>query len=72
MSAMEKNSERRFKDAGEFAKALENGLSQGAVRPLGVLPPRDRRINPLQLWQGLTFLFATAFFVLLIVLLCRR
>jgi hypothetical protein len=72
MSAMEKNSEKRFKDAGEFAKALENGLSQGAVRPLGVLPPRDRRINPLQLWQGLTFLFAAAFFVLLIVLLCRQ
>ena len=72
MRAMEKNPEKRFKDAGEFAKALENGLSQGAIRPLGVLPPRDRRIDPLRLWQGLTFLFAAAFLVLLIVLLSRR
>jgi serine/threonine protein phosphatase PrpC len=72
MSAMEQNREKRFRDAGEFSKALENGLSQGAARPLGVLPPRDRRIDPLQLWQGLTFLFAAAFFVLLIVLLSRR
>jgi serine/threonine protein kinase len=71
-SAMEKNREKRFRDAGELAKALENGLSQGAARPPSVSPPRDRRIQPLRLWQGLTFLFAAAFFVLLIVLLSRR
>jgi serine/threonine protein phosphatase PrpC len=72
MSAMEKNREKRFRDAGEFAKALETGLSQGTAQTLGVSPSRNRRINPLRLWQGLTFLFAAAFFVLLIVLLSRR
>ncbi len=72
MSAMEENREKRFKDASEFARALENGLSQGAVRPLGVLPPQQRWINSLRLWQGLTFLFAAAFFVLLGVLLRLR
>jgi serine/threonine protein phosphatase PrpC len=72
MSAMEKNREKRFGDAGELAKALENGLSHGAARPPSASPPRDRRIHPQRLWQGLTFLFAAAFFVLLIVLLSRR
>jgi len=72
IGAMEKNREKRFKDASEFARALENGLSQGAARPLGTLPPQHRRIDPLRLWQGLTFLFAAAFFVLLIVLLRLR
>jgi hypothetical protein len=71
MNAMEKNREKRFRDASEFARALENGLSQGA-RPLGILPPRHRRIDPLRLWQGLTLLFAAAFFVLLMVLLRMR
>ncbi|HEX9591511.1 MAG TPA: protein kinase [Bradyrhizobium sp.] len=72
MSAMEMNREKRFKDANEFARALENGLSQGAARPLGTLPPQHRRIDPLRLWQGLTFLFAAGFFVLLIMLLRLR
>jgi serine/threonine protein kinase len=72
MSAMEKNREKRFRDAGEFANALENGLSQGAAQTPSVSPPRDRRIDPLRLWQGLTFLFAAAFFVQLIGLLNRR
>ena len=72
MSAMEKNREKRFKDAREFARALENGLSQGAARPLGILLPQHRWIDPLRLWQGLTFLFAAAFFVLLIILLRLR
>jgi protein kinase-like protein/protein phosphatase 2C-like protein len=72
MRAMEKNRERRFRDAGELAKALENGLRHGAARPPSVSSPRDRRIHPQRLWQGLTFLFAAAFFVLLIVLLSRR
>jgi Protein kinase domain/Protein phosphatase 2C len=72
MSAMEKNPEKRFKDAGEFARALENGLSQGAMRPLGTLPPQHRWVDPLRLWQGLALLFAAAFFVLLIVLLRLR
>jgi Protein kinase domain/Protein phosphatase 2C len=71
IGAMEKNREKRFKDASEFARALENGLSQGAARPLGTLP-RHQRINPLRLWQGLALLFAAAFFVLLIVLLRLR
>ena len=70
MSAMEKNPEKRFKDASEFARALENGLSQGAARPLGTLP--HRRIDPLRFWQGLALLFAAAFFVLLIVVLRLR
>ena len=72
MSAMEMNREKRFKDASEFARALENGLSQGAAQPLGTLPPQHRRTNPLRLWQGLTFLFAAGFFALLIVLLRLR
>ena len=72
IGAMEKNPEKRFKDASEFARALENGLSQGAARPLGTLPPQHRRIDPLRLWQGLTFLFAAAFFVLLIAVLRLR
>jgi len=42
IGAMEKNREKRFKDASEFARALENGLSQGAARPLGTLPPQHR------------------------------
>lgn len=68
--AMDKNRDKRFGDAGEFAKALENGLRQGAMQPLTTLP-RDLRINALRLWQGLTFLFAVASFVLLIILLRR-
>lgn len=72
MSAIERNREKRFKDASEFARALENGLSQGAARPLGTLPPQHRRIDPLRLWQGLALLFAAAFFVLLIVVLRLR
>jgi hypothetical protein len=73
MSAMEMNREKRFKDAGEFATALENGLSQGAAQTASVSPRRDRRrIDPLRLWQGLTFLSAAACFVLLIELLSRR
>jgi hypothetical protein len=72
IGAMEKNRERRFKDASEFARALEHGLSQGAAQPLGTLPPQHRWIDPLRLWQGLTLLFAAAFFVLLIVSLRLR
>jgi serine/threonine protein kinase len=72
IGAMEKNPEKRFKDASEFARALENGLSQGAMRPLGTLSPQHRWIDPLRLWQGLALLFAAAFFVLLIVLLRLR
>jgi serine/threonine protein phosphatase PrpC len=72
MRAMEKNREKRFRDAGELAKALEYGLRHGTAGPPGVASPRDRRIHPQRLWQGLTFLFAAAFFVLLIVLLSRR
>jgi hypothetical protein len=72
IGAMERNREKRFKDASEFARALENGLSQGAARPLGTLPPQYRRIDPLRLWQGLALLFAAAFFVLLIVVLRLR
>jgi hypothetical protein len=70
--ALENNRERRFKDASEFARALESGLSQGAMEPLSVSPPQHRWINPLRLWQGLTFLFAAAFFILLGVLLRLR
>jgi Protein kinase domain/Protein phosphatase 2C len=72
IGAMEKNPEKRFKDASEFARALENGLSEGAMRPLGTLPPQHRWVDPLRLWQGLALLFAAAFFVLLIVLLRLR
>jgi hypothetical protein len=72
MRAMENNREKRFKDASEFARALENGLSKGAAQPLGGSSPQHRWINALRLWQGLAFLFAAAFFVLLIVLLRLR
>jgi serine/threonine protein phosphatase PrpC len=68
--AIDNNRESRFRDAGEFAKALENGLSQGAMQPLATLP-RDRWINALRLWQGLTFLFAAVSLVLLTILLRR-
>jgi Protein kinase domain/Protein phosphatase 2C len=68
--AIDTHRDRRFADAGEFAKALENGLSQGAMQPLAGLP-RTRRIDPLRLWQGLTCLFAAASLVLLTMLLRR-
>jgi len=67
--AIDNNRDNRFADAGEFAKALENGLSQGVMQPLASL--RDRPVNALRLWQGLTGLFAALSFVLLAMLLRR-
>jgi len=66
-----KESEKRFKDASEFARALENGLTRA---PPGRSAPCRRSIadRSVAAWQGLTFLFAAAFFVLLIVLLRLR
>lgn len=72
MRAMEMDRKKRFENAGEFARALENGLSQGAIRPPIATPPQAWRLNSVRLWQGLTFLFAAAFLVLTIVLLSRR
>ncbi|HEY2135465.1 MAG TPA: protein kinase [Xanthobacteraceae bacterium] len=72
MKAMEMDRDRRFRDAGEFAAALEDGMRQGADRPPGEVPRLAWRITPLRLWQGLTFLFAAVSLILLIVLLSRR
>jgi serine/threonine protein phosphatase PrpC len=69
--AMDANRDKRFQDAGEFARALETGLSQGVMQPFANLPHRNRLIDPLRIWQGFTCLFAAASLVLLIILLRR-
>jgi serine/threonine protein kinase len=58
----------RFKEVGEFAAALEDGLNRDAAAP-AVDQSARYRISALRLWQGLTLLFAAGFFVLLLVLL---
>jgi len=71
MTAMDANRDKRFRDAGEFARALETGLSQGVMQQFATLPQRNRRIDALRIWQGFTCLFAAVSFVLLIILLRR-
>jgi hypothetical protein len=70
-TAMDANRDKRFRDAGEFARALETGLSQGVMQPFATLPQRNRRIDALRIWQGFTCLFAAVSLVLLIILLRR-
>lgn len=70
-AAMDANRDNRFQDAGEFARALETGLSQGVKQPFATLPQRNRRIDALRIWQGFTCLFAGVSLVLLIILLRR-
>lgn len=54
--------EDRFADAGEFAQALQIGLAEGR----DAAPPRKRlSFSSLQLWQGLTLLFAILFLLTL-------
>jgi serine/threonine protein phosphatase PrpC len=73
--ALETDRSKRFQDAGEFAKALEQGLNQANLRtpkePQLGKPSRAWRIAPIRLWQGLALLFAAAFLVTLALLLRR-
>ena len=69
--AIEMDREKRFKDAGEFASALENGLSRGEALPAQALSWRER-IGPLRLWQGLALLFGAGFVTLLVLILSSR
>ncbi|HTQ71520.1 MAG TPA: bifunctional serine/threonine-protein phosphatase/kinase [Acidocella sp.] len=50
--------EDRFADAGELAQVLQIGLAEGRD---AALPPSRLAFSSLQLWQGLTLLFALLF-----------
>ncbi len=54
--------EDRFTDAGEFAQALQIGLAEGRDAPA---PHKRLSFSSLQLWQGLTLLFAILFLLAL-------
>jgi serine/threonine protein phosphatase PrpC len=69
--AIETDREKRFKDAGEFANALENGMSRGEALPTPASSWRER-ISPLRIWQGLALLFGAGFLTLLILILSGR
>jgi serine/threonine protein kinase len=69
--AIEMDREKRCKDAGEFASALENGLSRGEALSRQAVSWRER-ISPLRIWQGLTLLFAAGFLTLLALILSGR
>jgi serine/threonine protein phosphatase PrpC len=69
--AMATDRRRRFQDAGELAKALEEGLRRGSIASLGDVAPTPRPAIALRIWQGLTFLFAVAFLITLWALLRR-
>ncbi len=73
--ALENDRSKRFADAGEFAKALEQGLNQANLRtpkePQAAKPSRVLGITPVRLWQALALLFAAAFLVTLVLLLRR-
>jgi serine/threonine protein phosphatase PrpC len=69
--AMDADRGQRFKDAGELAAALEDGLSRGQALPMPAGGWRNR-ISPLRIWQGLALLFAAAFLLLLALLLSGR
>jgi hypothetical protein len=71
MRAMEMDRDKRFRNAGELASALEDGLFRDSASP----PPRRgwrHRLNALRLWQGAALLFGLGFFILLAVLLSGR
>jgi serine/threonine protein phosphatase PrpC len=69
--AIETDREKRFKDAGEFASALETGLSRGEALPAAAFSWRER-ISPLRIWQGLALLFGAGFLTLLVLILSSR
>jgi hypothetical protein len=73
--ALEIDRSKRFQSAGEFAKALEQGLNKAnltmAKEAEVAAASRPRRITALALWQSAALLFAAAFFVVLILLLRR-
>jgi hypothetical protein len=69
--AIEMDRDKRFKDAGEFASALENGLSRGAALPSQAGSWRER-ISPLRVWQSLALLFGAGFLTLLALMLSGR
>jgi hypothetical protein len=55
--------EDRYADAGELAQALQIGMVEGKEAPLS--PSWRLPLTKLQMWQGATLVFATAFLVLL-------
>jgi serine/threonine protein kinase len=71
--ALETDRSKRFQDAAEFAKALEEGLNRANLKLAKVPEVRvpSSRIAPLRLWQGATLLFAAAFLITLVLLLRR-
>jgi serine/threonine protein kinase len=69
--AIEMDREKRFKNAAEFASALENGLSRGEALTTQAVS-WGNRISPIRIWQGLTLLFATGFLTLLALMLSAR
>jgi serine/threonine protein kinase len=60
--ALEPDPAARFADAGEFAAALHEGLVTGRNDS----SPPPARVTKLQIYQGLTALFAAGFLLLLI------
>jgi serine/threonine protein kinase len=69
--AIETDREKRFENAGEFASALEIGLSRGETSPTPGSFWRER-ISPLRIWQGLALLFGAGFLTLLLLILSGR
>jgi hypothetical protein len=73
--AIETDRSKRFQNAGELAKALEQGLNKAnlkiAKEPEALAASRPRHVTPLRLWQGAALLFAAAFLVTLALLLRR-
>jgi serine/threonine protein kinase len=61
--ALEPDPAARFADAGELAAALHEGLLTGRN---DILDPPRWRVTKLQIFQGLTALFAAGFLALLI------
>jgi serine/threonine protein kinase len=76
---IETDRSKRFQDAGEFAKALEQGLNQANLRmpketpkePSPAALARGLHVSPVRLWQLATAIFAAAFLVTLTLLLLR-
>ncbi|HEX3505645.1 MAG TPA: protein kinase [Xanthobacteraceae bacterium] len=71
--ALEIDRSERFQDAGEFAKALEQGLNQANLRlpKEPATPAGGLCIAPVRVWQMATLIFAAAFLLTLILLLRR-
>ncbi len=71
LRAIDTDPKKRFQQAGEFAAALQDGLGRDNSVPLPPITWR-RRLDSVQLWRGLTLIFAAAFFILLILMLNGR